>query len=164
MNCHRAQPLLFAERDRALSADERATLEPHLAGCPACQQLRRQLAEAAEAWRTTTAGTPVPDAQGEWQLVRLRLHPAETAVRRRPRSSWPFWAAWTGLPLAAAATLAVVLRSPPSAPTTAVAAVVPAHAEYVEPGDDDASTVVYVDQASGWLIVWAAAPTNGRPG
>ncbi|MEN9403282.1 MAG: hypothetical protein RL091_1985, partial [Verrucomicrobiota bacterium] len=30
-----------------------------------------------------------------------------------------------------------------------------ARAEYVEAGDVNASTMVYVDKESGWLVVWA---------
>ena len=30
-----------------------------------------------------------------------------------------------------------------------------AQAEYVEAGNVDASTIVYVDKDSGWLVVWA---------
>jgi hypothetical protein len=79
---------------------------------------------------------------------------------------WPAWAAWTGLPLAAAAALALVFWAPDDAPTATgedatFAEAAPAYAEFVEASDNAASTVVYVDQESGWLIVWASAPTRG---
>lgn len=35
-----------------------------------------------------------------------------------------------------------------------------AHAEYVETDNEDASPFVYVDDESGWLIVWASAPPD----
>jgi hypothetical protein len=38
------------------------------------------------------------------------------------------------------------------------------HAEFVEvPGSDD-SMIVYLDEPSGWLVVWAVDPTDGVGG
>jgi anti-sigma factor RsiW len=163
MNCHRAEPLIFAERDRALAADERAILDAHLAACPACRQMRQRLADAADAWRQETAAAPVPDDALVWQAIRRRIR-SPTTVDRTARRAWRPATTWIGLPLAAAAALAVVVvtsdRFRASSPPHLASPV--AQAEYVEAGDAAASTLVYLDQESGWLIVWAAPPgANG---
>ena len=47
---------------------------------------------------------------------------------------------------------------PMTSPDTAAA-----HVDYVIPGDPAASTMVYVDQDSGWLVVWAeSAPPDSK--
>ena len=45
---------------------------------------------------------------------------------------------------------------PPSPMATEVATAEVARADYVEAGDTNASTMVYVDKDSGWLVVWAS--------
>lgn len=70
---------------------------------------------------------------------------------------------WLGAPLAAAA--AVMLAwigggqvSPTARETTVT------HVDYVITGNPAASTMVYVDQDSGWLVVWASAPAEDHNG
>jgi len=81
------------------------------------------------------------------------------------------------LPFPASAQIAAVSETPPPPPpppAPALAAPVPyqpydpsiiAGADYVEAGDPNASTMVYVDKESGWLVVWAtdmdATPARG---
>jgi hypothetical protein len=158
MNCQDATNLLFAERDRTLARIEREALDEHLAGCPDCKVLRAGLADAATAWRETSAATAVPDPGGEWRVLRERLRPAPVASHGKPRHRRSTWIAWTGLPLAAAAAVALVvwLQPRPFAPSSDPDVAATARAEFVEAGDRSAATVVYVDQESGWLIVWAA--------
>jgi anti-sigma factor RsiW len=168
MNCRDVTPLLSAERDGPLDAAARETLERHVAACPACRGLRADLAEAAEVWRAGTALATTPDPAGEWRTLRGRLHSAgETnpaAGRRLP--SWLLTAG--ALPLAAAAVwLAMLALDPasttkvgPPSPVVAFAksAQAPsARADYVET-PADTTPVVYLDQESGWLIVWAEPP------
>ena len=71
--------------------------------------------------------------------------------------------------LAAAAALALIFVTP-SQTTTATNDLEArsdsgiTHVDYVESGDPNASTMVYVDQDSGWLVVWTSnsrAITNG---
>lgn len=101
-------------------------------------------------WQEETAQVSVPDATAAWASIRARRHrPAESVRRRTP----PLF--WLALPLAAAAALAVIFQ-PSSAPAPDLA-----RAEFVEAGNADASTMVYVDKESGWLVVWASeSPRN----
>lgn len=156
MNCHEAEPLLLAERDGVLSPTQHAALDRHVAGCPACQRLRANLTEAMEAVRTEAAAVRVPDAQQEWQVLQGKIHAAPgRPAKRHPLAS----VIWFGAPLAAAAALALAylgLRTEPKRLETVAAPIVDvARADFVEVADAKASTMVYVDKDSGWLVVWA---------
>jgi predicted anti-sigma-YlaC factor YlaD len=143
MNCTAAQRLISAERDGPLGGAGQAGLAEHLAGCPACRRFQGSLADAAVAWRATTATAPAPDAALEWQRLQRRLAPAgRPASRRQPRL-------WWGLSLAATAALAVALWIPRAAPV--------AESGWVEVGEGTSSATVYVDAQSGWLVVWAVS-------
>lgn len=159
MHCSAAHHLLFHERDRALAATEEAALARHLTACPACRELRQQLASAAGEWRDATLHAAVPDAADEWRALAPRLHGAR---ERRPARRRGAPLLWLGVPLAAAAAWALgILVRPPLAPPPSAAPAV-ARAEFVEAGNADATTVVYVDDESGWLVVWASeARTHG---
>ena len=154
MNCRDIEPLLLAERDSVLTNDQHASLERHVADCVSCQQLRARLNEALDAFRTDTANVAVPDADAEWHTLRAQLH-GTAAKPAKPRPLAPV--IWFGSSLAAAAALAFVFFSGPRQPAP-TAAPTPdiAQAEFVEAGDSNASTMVYVDKDSGWLVVWAA--------
>jgi anti-sigma factor RsiW len=174
MNCRDIESLILAERDGALTNDQLAVLSDHVAACPACRQLRTDLTTALDAYKAGLASVPAPDADEAWRDLQARLH---QPAKRRPLAP----VIWFGTPLAAAAALAVTFLSTSPAPpphTSAeakVAAVAPpppplydpsviAGADYVEAGDPNASTLVYVDKESGWLVVWAAdagAETSG---
>jgi len=159
MNCRDIEGLLSAERDGALTSGQRGVLESHLARCPACAEFRATLSRAMEAVRIEATSVSVPDVDDEWQKVRANLNRRATGSRER-RSFKPLL--WIATPLAAAAMLAFTFihSSPTIDPTgeslTTVAEA--AQAEYVEPGDAKASTIVYVDKDSGWLVVWATDP------
>lgn len=153
MNCPDAETLLQAGRDDALTAEQRAALDRHLAECPACRELQEDLRLAGEAVRAETASVPVPDADAEWRRLRANLHGAEVPVRPK-RHFAPI--IWLGAPLAAAAAVALAffLQSPrPAVPHDAVAL---ASVDFVEAGRADAPTMVYQDQQSGWVVVWAS--------
>ncbi len=147
-----AENLLFAERDRPLTEAERRQLEQLLAAHPELNKTRATLSAAAEAWRARTTAIPTPDSQRAWQDLQRTLR--QSAAEKQKR--WPALLAWSALPLAAAA--ALVLTFSPTTPAT-VAPSQLARADFVEAGDANASTVVYVDQESGWLIVWASSPS-----
>jgi len=165
MNCRDSERLLFAERDGALTDEQRAVLDQHVAACPACQRTRREIADAMEVFRSDAINVATPDADEAWRRLRAEL--ANQTSRNRPKTKLaPI--IWIGGSLAAAATVAFAfVGSRPSAkPTVAPTAPAPevAQAEYVEPGDAKASTMVYVDKDSGWLVVWATdvdATTKG---
>ena len=157
MNCHEAQNALFADRDAPLAPGARTALEAHVAGCSECQRVRQGLEAAFSGWRQQAATTPVPDADREWHAVRRRIRGAESGGEtKRPR--WGF--NWLALPLsAAAAALAVALYLNPSALTSPEAAA-PGSAQVARiqntATDLGASNLVFVDDKSGWLVVWAS--------
>lgn len=149
MTCRAAESLLFAERDGALSESQRAGLVRHMVACAACRQLHADLSAAAENWRANTAQVAVPDAEAEWRRLRGRIGGAEVRTSP-PRRVAPV--VWLVTPLAAAAAIALafLLQSGP-----APRAEDTARAEFVEAGAADATTMVYTDRESGWLVVWA---------
>lgn len=153
MNCREADSLLQAERDGVLSAPQLAELERHVAACPACRRLRADLAEAVAAMRTEAARVPVPDAAQEWRVLQGKLRGAAGASSK-PRRLTPVIR--FGAPLAAAAALALGYFSLRPLPRESGASFAgPARADFVEVADTGASTMVYVDKDSGWLVVWA---------
>jgi hypothetical protein len=201
MNCHAAQRLLSVARDTALGgvasgerpldataldataldAPARGELAAHVAGCAACRRFEATLAEAADAWRATTAAARVPDAQLEWQHLSRRMREGAAPPARSVRRPSSLVKSWAGLSLACAtaavAVAAVALlvgrgffsgdASSASDRSTIVAsagsragagagAAAVARADFVEVGGDAAATV-FVDEKSGWLVVWAAA-------
>lgn len=153
MNCRDAQRLLSAERDDALPAEQRAALAEHIAGCADCEQHRATFAAAVDSWRRSVSAVDVPDAQLEWQRLRRVVSGNEhTTAASRGRN----FLAWFAAPLAAAAAIALVFLPDRSAPETnsALAPREIARAEYVEAAN--ASTTVFVDEKSGWLVVLAS--------
>lgn len=182
MTCRDSESLILAERDGALTKEQSAALSDHVAACPSCQRLRADLAAALTAFKSDIARVPVPDVDEAWRDLQSRLH----APARRSKKSPLAPVIWFGSSLAAAAAVALVFMSPsqptavPQEPISPVVASAttrrappppppPLHdpsiiagADYVEAGDPNASTMVYVDKESGWLVVWATnvADTN----
>jgi predicted anti-sigma-YlaC factor YlaD len=165
MNCRSAQRLLSAERDGALTSGECTALEAHLAECADCRRFRATVADAAEAWRASAARMQAPDADLAWQAVRREIRSGRASVGAR---SAPWFSRWM-LPVGMAAALvaAVILVAPHRRPEPAMAKVASsremARADFVDVGVA-ASPMVYVDDKSGWLVVWATDdqhPKNG---
>ncbi len=154
MNCRAIEPLLLSERDGVLTANQHTTLERHVAACLSCQQLRARLTEAMDAFRGDAANVALPDIEVEWRTLHAQLSGESTPpTKHRPLAP----VVWISLTLAAAAALALAyLGSHPKHPETVVAATDIAQAEFVEAGNPAASTMVYVDKDSGWLVVWAS--------
>ena len=156
MNCRDSEALLSAERDGVLTSGQRSSLEGHVASCPACAELRTKMVQAMNAFQNDAASVSTPDVDEEWQKVRASLNAGKTRSReKRPLTP----VLWFAAPLAAAAALAFAFfnSSPTAQPMgeSVTATSEAAQAEYVEPGDAKASTIVYVDKESGWLVVWA---------
>lgn len=146
MNCRDCERLLLADLGAA-SSDDAAAVAAHVQACAQCAALQARLAAAFGQWQTETAAQ-TPDAAAAWRELRPRL----AARPRRTRRLAPLL--WFSVPLAAAAALALLVHQPAATPAAAARTV--AHADYVEAGNPAASTVVYVDNDSGWLVVWAA--------
>lgn len=169
MNCRHCQTLLLREADLLGSADERAKLEAHLAACPNCRSLQADLRNLSRAVRDDLHATPVPDVTEEWRQLRRALQ-SDRPVATTGQGPAAWW--WIAPPLAAAAAVALLFlvqtpRPGPGSVQTAHAhgaGVVTAQAEYVEPGDVNAATMVFVDKPSGWLVVWASDSPPARKG
>ncbi len=163
MNCRDIEPLLLAERDGLLTSGQQSALERHVAACAACQQMRSRLAGALAAFQTDAANVAVPDADKEWRILRAQMQAgASRPAKKRPLAP----VIWFGSSLAAAAALAFAFLGGPPKPPELFSPDhdVIAEAEFVEAGDINASTMVYVDKESGWLVVWAMdgdAKTSG---
>jgi len=167
MNCREAQPQIFAERDGALDNLQRVALDGHLAQCGACRRIREDLTTALTAWRMEVSVVSVPDAEREWHAVRRRIRGgAESGAARASRPRRNLFA-WITIPLGAAAAAAlaffVMPSTSPTTPEKTPVAVQMARADSVEARGNNASTMVFVDDKSGWLIVWAsdARPKQG---
>lgn len=160
MNCREAQDQIFAERDGAPDESRRAALDGHVAQCRDCRRIRDDLTAAFAMWRTDADRVTVPDAELEWHAVRRQIRGgAGTATETRPR--WSF--SWFAVPLGAAAALALALYVAPSRPGAVEPDATATHvasAESIEVSGNNASTMVFVDDKSGWLVVWAS---DGKP-
>lgn len=159
MNCHDSENLILAERDRELTKEQQTTLSSHLTSCPACRDFQANLHRALDSYRTTAGIIPVPDSNEAWRDLQAGLpRGKDKASRKRPLAP----IIWYSAPLAAAAAIAfafVLGRSPSPAAEFPLET---ARAEFVEAGDTNATTMVYVDKDSGWLVVWATdAGTQG---
>lgn len=156
MNCREIELLLSAERDGALNATQQAALDQHVADCPACRVFRDQLSSTMSALRADSACVRMPDVDAEWHALQARLN-SDGAKSGKKRPLAPV--IWLSAPLAAAAAIALaffVNRPSPALPAEGFSPPAEvASAEFVEAGDADASTMVFVDKESGWLVVWA---------
>lgn len=160
MNCRTAQRLISAERDGVLSLSERTSLEAHVAGCAACSRAREALATAAAAWIGADRTVKTPDVERAWQDIRREMR-ASQERKTRPALSWWARALWAGVPAVGAAAVALMVfngRPGPVDPEAAAAT----WAEFVEVDGTASDAVVFVDETSGWVVVWAGEPDGGQ--
>ena len=159
MNCREAQSQLFAERDGSLDLLRRAALDSHIANCGGCQRVREDLTAALAAWHNEVNRAMIPNAELEWHAVRRRIRggPDTGAARvSRPRRNL---FAWIAVPLGTAAAVAVALFVSPQTSSTSTQVAHIARANSVEVPGNNATTMVFVDEKSGWLFVWASDAT-----
>jgi hypothetical protein len=164
MNCREAQAQVFAERDGALDPLQRAALDSHVAECATCRRIRDDLAAVFMTWRVEVEKVPVPEAEREWHAVRRRIRGGVEAGAERTSQPRRNLVPWLAVPLGAAAAAAVALFVTPQTPTairTSPPAAQVARADSVEAPGNNASTMVFVDDKSGWLIVWASDAKRG---
>lgn len=157
MNCSEAQRHLFAAGDVALDNHQRAALDAHVAHCAACRRIGDDLAAALTTWREDNRLARVPDVEREWHAIRRRMRGAGSGdTSRSRRHVLP----WLALPLGAAAAIALTfyVGQPNPSPATKSADTPAKHVARADSVEvpDNASTMVYVDDKSGWLIVWAS--------
>lgn len=159
MNCHEAEHLIFSGDDPAAGRDRSAGLAAHLADCAACRSRHDALAAALSTWRARIRSAAVPDSDRAWTDLRRVLRHGGVDSARSARVP-----AWLATPLAAAAAFACMMVLAPDAPIS-TSSPEPRHfarAEFVEVPSRTASTVVYVDDESGWLVVWASDTAGSR--
>ena len=175
MNCRDAESQIFAARDAKLGAADAAILEQHLAECPHCRRLAEGLEAAGTAWRNRDAAVAIPDAAREWHAVRRRIRGADSSPAAQGLPTWGRLLRFA-LPVAGAAAVLIGISTrvtPPTEPSFQEPAiahadwshfeehfVLAAHAEYVETDNEESSPFVYLDEESGWLIVWASDPVD----
>ncbi|HRE81024.1 MAG TPA: zf-HC2 domain-containing protein [Opitutaceae bacterium] len=164
-SCQHITSLLIAGPDRRLTPAEQAEIEGHVVQCAACRQQRALLAAIPASLQTVTQAVSTPNPQQEWMRLRSQL-PKQSREGKSQRRKTPFWLQWS-FPIGAAATAVVValvthLRYSDRVSTERLAATV-ARADYVQAENAD-STLVYVDQESGWLIVWADSSSKDKSG
>lgn len=156
--CRDITDLLVAELDGALGTAELARVETHVAQCAHCRRQRAVLAATPVAMREATAAIPTPDADREWARLSHRIRtsdaPRSAAGSLRRVATWGWSAA------AAAVAIAIGLFNLPTRPAATLAS---ARADYVQ-AEGTTSTLVYVDQESGWLIVWADSASANEAG
>lgn len=157
MNCREAISHLARNPETPLAAGLRSELEGHLAHCQSCRHTAAAIQAGLAAWRTAAARVEVPDANREWLEVRRRRRGELAPVEELRATARRFRPAWLALPLAAAAIAAVIffpraaVEDRSSRPGAAVA-----RANSVDVPGGRSSTMVFVDDKSGWLIVWAS--------
>jgi anti-sigma factor RsiW len=161
MTCRNAERQALSARDGRLDEAGRAALAAHLAQCEPCRRMSENYAIAIEAWRQSEGRTTAPDPDREWQSIRCRMRVEEADNPARGLHAWLPRLPWLAVPLAAAAAAAFFLQPSQPHPSIARAPENLAQGESaVEP--TPASTVVYVDENSGWLVVWATEPPRDQ--
>lgn len=155
MNCREAQSQILTPPEGVADPTRRALLESHLAHCAGCRRVRDDLAAALETWRSDVAQAVVPDAEKEWYAVRRQIRGGAEAGRAAARPRRTLFT-WIALPLGAAAAAAVALFVAPQFQSGTLSSAAMAHVDSVEAPGNNASTLVFVDDKSGWLIVWAS--------
>lgn len=162
MNCRAAEPLIYAERDGVLTPAQHAALADHLASCADCRSKQTALHAAMEQFRDEFGAVELPNVDEEWLKLQRKLEPHK-AKRPNQRKLAPVL--WFSAPLAVAAAVAFAfLATRQMTPTELGEQTVIAHADYVELADPNASPIVYTDQASGWLVVWAESSPDVATG
>jgi|UniRef100_UPI00404B735C hypothetical protein len=168
MTCKATEILLLRDMDNNVSIAERAELEGHLASCPACRSFDSALHAVSSSVCAEIKSIDIPDADQVWSEIQARMDSPSPIPNKQVRL-FPS-RLWWSVPLAAAAALAFVFITPSSESNATDSNVavnserIITQADYVESGDPNASTMVYVDKESGWLVVWASASTVADQG
>lgn len=142
--------------DGELPEDEAARLREFVRNSQEAQRHLANLAESRRLIRTGLAVQNVPD----WQDVRRRLD-------RRPRHKWRKLSRW-GLGVIASTavalgSLSLILKSPVTDSLSAQALQTDL-VEMVETDLENTVPVVYLDQPSGWTVVWLIEEAESSDG
>jgi anti-sigma-K factor RskA len=103
MNCRSFQNQMFEYVEETLSADARATVERHLAGCDACRhamQKEQQLARILAArLRQSSETLKLNPGIRHHVLAAARRNPASIKVSESLTCSWGYWLRLAAIPL-----------------------------------------------------------------
>jgi len=150
MNCSQAEKALSRHLDGELLAGEVASLEKHLSSCSACRETAAEWGGYGSALRAD-APNEIPDPTKAWHDIRRSLRNRESPIPTT--NARPWWARplpWAGAVVTVALfTVGYFLQLSPSPGFPYGSAV-----EFVDTDLPGASTVVYVDEETGWNIVW----------
>lgn len=155
MNCRQAEIALSRHLDGELSAREMTRLEAHLSACPDCRRTASEWSEIGSALRAAGPAR-TPDPARAWQSIHRTIRQDDgTTVPAVIRPRWRTTLPWAGLAAAAVLALAILFvpGGPGSEPSPFSSSI-----EFVETDLPGASTVVYLDDESGWTIVWVVEP------
>ncbi|WP_309387825.1 hypothetical protein [Cerasicoccus frondis] len=118
------------------------------------------LAEQQARWENLPPVLDEVAVERDWQALKARIAPAESAPRRL--SSPLAWAEyWTAGAVAAVFILASVVYLLPRSSVEAHAPTTPNIVESVETDLEGATPIVFVDQESGWSVVWVDEASAG---
>lgn len=149
MNCKQAQEWISREMDGELHTVDQIVLEKHLMQCPACKKVKEHWMSASQLLKQT-ADVKIPDATDVWAEIRSQIE-KEKLTSRNTLFPFPALLKWTS---AAAAIIAVTLGIRFMTPEPAEIFAFQNEVEFVETDLSDSSPVVYIDEESGWAIVW----------
>lgn len=157
MNCRQAERAILAAVEGALPPTELAGLESHLATCAGCRRLLAQQALVGPTLRAAAGQVPLPQIETEWLAIRRALRDGAAESETGRAWNWRRGLA-VAVPLGAAAALALALGlrawGPAEPARLAQTEGIAARAEFVQADEPAASPLVYLDEPSGWLVVW----------
>ena len=162
MNCQEAELLISQSLDGELdSPASQSLLQEHLESCPACRNRAQTWRNFGQFMRQDEISAP-PPAEAAWREIRREIQSGESPRaeeipgKTATASPW-FWRA----PAAMAALLALSLGLYfvlPSSKENATAYADATVVEFMETEIPGAGTLVYVDEDSGWTILWVVEP------
>jgi predicted anti-sigma-YlaC factor YlaD len=166
MNCATSEQLLSRALDGELPANDRTALDAHLASCASCRALRDEWAGFTAMLQEPVAPVQTPEAL--WadvqRAIRLRqgfggqvrLQGAQGREDEAPVFGWRL--RWAGAILAVvmlgAYGIGLGVRRQTERVVAASAPEKAAEVEFVETDVPGASTMVYEDAETGWVVVW----------
>ncbi|MDP4611093.1 MAG: hypothetical protein NWT02_07900 [Opitutales bacterium] len=142
--------------DRELSAEDAQAVETLLRNDTEAAQYKTQI----EATRVALAESapPIPDLDQEWQSIAEKLNSNSGAEDEGPASAktiaFPVWVSGLAAVLVVGLFFAASMNRPAASGPLEVAQQEPI--ELIETTIENASPVIYIDEASGWTVVWVS--------
>ncbi|MGJ8650056.1 MAG: anti-sigma factor family protein [Opitutaceae bacterium] len=142
--------------DGELSAEEVQAVETLLRYDKEAAQYSAQIEATREA--LAASAPPTPDIDQEWQSLADKLESNSDAIDERPASAktitFPVWVGGLAAMLVVGLFFAAYMNRPGASGPLEVAQQEPI--ELIETTIENASPVIYVDETSGWTVVWVS--------